>query len=62
MFIIQADEVTDISNKEQMALLWRYLNDLKPIKRLVENILCESITRVALCEDIKRKLCGLNLT
>ena len=61
MFSIQADEVTDISNKEQMALLLRYLKDGKPIERLVEYILCESITGVALCEDIQRTLSGLNL-
>ena len=61
MFSIQADEVTDISYKEQMALLLRYLKDGKPIERLVQYILCESITRVALCEDIQRTLSGLNL-
>ena len=61
MFSIQADEVTDISNKEQMALLLRYLKDGKPIERLVEYILCESITGVALCENIHRTLSGLNL-
>ena len=61
MFSIQADEVTDISNKEQMALLLRYLKDGKPIERLMEYILCESITGVALCEDIQRTLSGLNL-
>ena len=49
MFSIQADEVTDISHKEQMALLLKYLKDGKPIERLVEYILCESITGVALC-------------
>ena len=44
-----------------MALLLRYLKDGKPIERLVEYILCESITGVALCEDIQRTLSGLNL-
>ena len=61
MFSIQADEVTDISNKEQMTLLLRYLKDGKPIETLVEYILCESITGVVLCEDIQRTLSGLNL-
>ena len=61
MFSIQADQVTDKTNKEHMALLLTYLKDGKPIERLVEYILCESITGVALCEDIHRTLYGLNL-
>ena len=44
-----------------MALLLRYLKDGKPIERLVEYILCESFTGVAVCEDIQRSLSGLNL-
>ena len=51
-FSIQADEVIDMSNKEQMGQRLRYLKDGKSIERLVEYIMCESITGVALCEDI----------
>ena len=61
-FGIQADEVTDISNREQLGLVLRYLKDGKPIERLIEYIECESITGEALCEDIKNTLLKLNLT
>ena len=61
MFSIQPDEVKEISNKEQMALLLRYLKDGKPIETLVEYILCESITAVSLGEDFQRILSALNL-
>ena len=44
-----------------MALLLSYLKDGKPIERLVEYMLCESITGVALCENIRTTLSGLNL-
>ena len=51
-FSIQADEVTDMSNNEQMGLILRYVKDGKPNERLVECIMCESITGAALSEDI----------
>ena len=60
-FGIQADEVTDISNSEQLGLVLRYVKNGKPIERLIEYIECESITGEALCEDIKQTLLKLNL-
>ena len=60
-YSIQADEVTDISNSEQLGLVLRYLKDGKPIERLIEYIECSSITGAALCEDIKATLLKLNL-
>ena len=51
-YSIQADEVTDISNSEQLGLVLQYLKDGKPIERLIEYIECSSITGAALCEDI----------
>ena len=60
-FAIQADEVTDISNSEQLGLVVRYVKNGKPIERLIEYIECESITGEALCEDIKQTLLKLNL-
>ena len=51
-FSVQADDVTDMSNKEQIGLTLRYVKDGNPIERLVEYIMCESITGAALCEDI----------
>ena len=58
---IQADEVTDVSNSEQLGLVLHYIKDGKPIERLIEYIECGSITGAALCEDIKRTLLKLNL-
>ena len=60
-YSIQADEVTDISNNEQLGLVLRYVKNGKPIERLIEYIECDSITGTALCEDIKRTLVNLNL-
>ena len=60
-FSIQADEVTDISNSEQLGLVLQYVKDGKPIERLIEYIKCSSITGAALCEDIKETLLKLNL-
>ena len=60
-YSIQADEVTDISNSEQLGLVLQYVKNGKPIERLIEYIECESITGVALCEEMKRTLLNLNL-
>ena len=60
-FAILADEVTDISNHEQLGLVLRYLKNGQPIERLIEYIECESITGQALCEDIKKTLLRLTL-
>ena len=53
--------VTDMSNKEQMGLILRYLKDSKPIERVVDYIMCKSITGAALCEDIQQSLRNLQL-
>ena len=45
-----------MSNKEWLRLILRYLTDGKPIERLVEYIMCQSITEAALCEDIQQSL------
>ena len=37
-FGIQVDEVTDISNSEQLGLVLRYVKNGKPIERLIEYI------------------------
>ena len=60
-FAILADEVTDISNHEQLGLVLRYLKNGQPIERLIEYIECESITGEALCDDIKNTLLRLTL-
>ena len=50
-----------MSNKEQMGLILRYVTDGKPIERLVEYNMCESITGAAICEDIQQSLRNLQL-
>ena len=60
-FAILADEVTDISNHEQLGLVLRYLTNGQPIERLIEYIECESITGEALCDEIKNTLLRLTL-
>ena len=60
-FSIQADEVTDISNSEQLGFVLQYVKDGKLIERLIEYIECSSITSAALCEDITGTLLKLNL-
>ena len=51
-----------MSNKEQMGLILGYVKDGKPIERLVEYIMCESITGAAICEDIQGSLRNLQLS
>ena len=53
--------LTDMSNKEQMRLILRYVKDGKCIERLVEYIMRESITGAALCKDIQQSLRNLQL-
>ena len=50
-----------MSNKEQMGLILRYVKDDTSIERLVEDFMCESITRAALCKDILQSLINLQL-
>ena len=50
-----------MSNKEQMGLILRYVKAGKPIQRLVEYIMSESITGRALCEGIQQSLRDLQL-
>ena len=42
-------------------LLLRYVKNGKPVERLIEYIMCESITAAALCEDIQQTLIKLKL-
>ncbi|XP_035660282.1 52 kDa repressor of the inhibitor of the protein kinase-like [Branchiostoma floridae] len=58
---IMADEVTDVSNWEQLGLLVRYTKDQKPVERLLMFSECEKITGRALCDTIAADLAGVNL-
>ncbi|XP_071835292.1 52 kDa repressor of the inhibitor of the protein kinase-like [Apostichopus japonicus] len=62
LFGIQADEVTDVSNKEQLGLVLRYLVNDKPVERIVEFIECENITGLALAKQILDKIDGIGLS
>ncbi len=44
LYTVEADEVTDVSNWEQLDLVIRYLRDAQPVERLVEYVQCEIIT------------------
>lgn len=49
---IQADEVTDISNWEQLGIVFRYIKNKEPVERLLEFVDCESVTGENICAVI----------
>ena len=58
---IQADEVTDTSNWEQLGLVIRYIKDFQPVEKLVEFIKCEKVTGSAICTEIVSAVHRLHL-
>lgn len=58
---ISADEVTDVSNWEQIGLVVRYLHNNQPVEKLLEFIECESCTGQQICEHIVTCLRNLGL-
>ena len=50
-----------MNNREQLALLLRYVKNGKPVERFIEYIMCESATGAALYEDIQQTLIKLKL-
>ncbi|XP_078585777.1 52 kDa repressor of the inhibitor of the protein kinase-like [Branchiostoma floridae x Branchiostoma japonicum] len=61
LYGIMADEVTDVSNWEQLGLMVRYVKDNKPVERLLLFAQCDNITGRALCDSIVQDLNMLNL-
>ena len=61
LFGIQADEVTDISNKEQMGVVLRYIKDDKPVERLVKFNEVPNTTGESLAECIMKCVENLGL-
>lgn len=61
MFGIQADEVTDSSNWEQLGIVLRYMKDDKPVEKLIEFVECEETTGEAICDAIVSSLAKLKL-
>ena len=51
LFGSQADEVTDVRNKEQLGVVHRYLENDKPAERLIDFIKSKDVTGVALAKD-----------
>ncbi len=60
-FGISADEVTDVSNWEQLRLVIRYVSNGQPTEKLLEYIGCESCTGQDICSNILSSLEGLGL-
>ncbi|XP_071821470.1 52 kDa repressor of the inhibitor of the protein kinase-like [Apostichopus japonicus] len=60
-YTVEADEVTDIANWEQLAIVIRYLKGNKPIERLVGYVACDSITGEEICRNILDTLTALGL-
>ena len=61
LYTVEADEVTDVSNWEQMGLVIRYLRDAQPVERLVEYVQCESTKEEAIFNNIQRSLTSIRL-
>ena len=51
-FGMQADEVRDVSNVEQLGVVIRYIKDNAPVERLVEFVACEDIRGAAICQNL----------
>ena len=49
---MQADEVRDVSNVEQLGVVIRYIKDNAPVERLVEFVACEDIRGAAICQNL----------
>ncbi|WAR18850.1 P52K-like protein [Mya arenaria] len=61
-FGIQADEVTDSINWEQLGLIVRYCSpEGKPVERFLEFIACSEITGEAFCDNIIQSLTEVGL-
>ena len=58
---IEADEVTDTSNWEQIGLVVRYIHNEKPTEKLIEYFECESCTGKCISEKIIATLLKLEL-
>ena len=44
LYGLEADEVTDVLNWEQLVIVIRYIKDATPVERLLEYVECNSIT------------------
>ena len=60
-FGIQADEVTDVLNWEQLGIVMRYVKGTEIVERLVSFINCESTTGENICQQIVSQLMRMNI-
>ena len=60
-FAVLADEVTDVSGWEQLALSLRYVKDNKAEEKLIKFIACSSVTGGSICAEIWNALKQLSL-
>ncbi|XP_035989381.1 zinc finger MYM-type protein 1-like isoform X2 [Fundulus heteroclitus] len=56
-----ADEVTDVSNCEQLGVCIRYVKDGIPVERLIDFVGCDSITGEAICKNLLTSLKKVDL-
>ena len=61
LFGIQCDEVTDISNWEQLGIVLRYTRRNMQIERLLEFVPCESTSGEAICQNILNALASVGI-
>lgn len=53
---IQTDEVTDVSNWEQLGIIVRYLKGAIPVERVLEFVNCETVSGISICKHIFQAL------
>ena len=61
LYGLQADEVSDVSNWEQLGIVVRYLKDDQPVERFVEFVACENTTGEDICNSLLSSLENLTL-
>lgn len=55
-FGLQCDEVTDISNWEQLGIVLRYTRNSKPVERLFEFVQCVGTSGKEICDNVIKSL------
>ena len=62
-FSVSADEVTDVSNWEQLGIVFRYVKDGEAVEKLVGFVACESVRGEDIFREIKAFIanCGLDI-
>jgi hypothetical protein len=60
-FGFQCDEVTDVSNWEQLGIVLRYTDESKPVERLLEFVACELISGAAIADKIIESISEVGL-